>query len=244
MNQTIQEIFQRKSVRAYSDEKITDQEKELILQSALQAPTAGNMTLYSIIEVKDQKIKDQLAVLCDHQPFIAKAPLVLLFLADYQKWYDMFEEYDIDIPKLEEADMMLAMEDCMIAAQNAVVAGESLGIGSCYIGDILENYETHQKLFHLPKYAIPTTLLVFGKPTPQQIKREKPKRFDVEDIVSIDTYHHYTTDETKEIFMKQTGKSEEDLQTYLETFSKRKLRADFHQEMNRSVKKMIESWKE
>ena len=55
--------------------------------------------------------------------------------------------------------MLLAMEDSIIAAQNAVVAAESLGIGSCYIGDILENYEIHQELFHLPQYAIPTTLL-------------------------------------------------------------------------------------
>ena len=48
--------------------------------------------LYSIIEVESQKLKDKLALTCDNQPFIAKAPLVLLFLADYQKWYDMFEE--------------------------------------------------------------------------------------------------------------------------------------------------------
>lgn len=244
MNQTIQELFQRKSVRAYSDEDITSQEKELILQSALQAPTAGNMTLYSIVEVKDQKRKNQLAKTCDNQPFIAKAPLVLLFLADYQKWYDMFQEYHIKIPKLEEADLLLAMEDCMIAAQNAVVAAESLGIGSCYIGDILENYEIHQKLFHLPQYAIPTILIVFGKPTPQQINRVKPRRFDVKDIVSTDIYYQRTINETKDMFMKYTGKNEADLQDYFEAFAKRKFYADFHQEMNRSVKKMIESWKE
>lgn len=244
MNQTIQELFQRKSVRAYSDVEITSQEKELILKSALQAPTAGNMMLYSIIEIEDQKLKDQLALTCDNQPFIAKAPLVLLFLADYQKWYDMFEEYHVDIPKLEEADMLLAMEDSIIAAQNAVVAAESLGIGSCYIGDILENYEIHQELFHLPQYAIPTTLLVFGKPTLQQINRVKPKRFDVEDIVSVNAYQKRSIEQTKEIFMKQTGKSEESLKTYISALAKRKFYADFHQEMNRSVKKMIASWKE
>lgn len=102
--------------------------------------------------------------------------------------------------------MILALEDCMIAAQNAVVAAWSLGIGSCYIGDILENFEIHQKLFNLPKYAIPATLLVLGKPTLQQQNRPKPQRFDLADMVSVNTYHHKTMDETKQMFIKQTGK--------------------------------------
>lgn len=58
MNQTIKELMERKSVRAYRDEKITLEEKNLILQSAIQAPTAGNMALYSIIDVQDQQLKD------------------------------------------------------------------------------------------------------------------------------------------------------------------------------------------
>ena len=56
---------------------------------------------------------------------------------------------------------MLATDDALIAAQNAVTAAESLGIGSCYIGDILEQYETHRELFCLPKYAVPAAMIVF-----------------------------------------------------------------------------------
>lgn len=242
MNQIIEELFQRKSVRAYRDEKITSQEKEQIIQAAIQAPTAGNMMMYSIIEIQDQNIKDQLAMTCDHQPFIAQAPLVLLFLADYQKWYDIYSQYHDNVPKLEESDLILALEDTLIAAQNAVTAAWSLGIGSCYIGDILENFEIHQKLFDLPKYAVPATLVVFGKPTLQQQNRQKPKRFDLEDIVCIDRYHHKTAQETRQMFMKQTGRTEEQLQSYIQAFAKRKFYSDFRHEMNRSVRKIIESW--
>lgn len=242
MNQVIKELFERKSVRAYREDKITLEEKEMILKTAMQAPTAGNMALYSVIEIQDQAIKDQLAITCDHQPFISQAPLVLLFLADYQKWYDMYEHYYDDVPKLEESDLILALEDSMIAAQNAVTAAWSLGIGSCYIGDILENFEIHQKLFDLPKYAIPATLVVFGKPTTQQQERQKPKRFALEDIVSVNTYHHRTMDETKQMFMNHTGKNEEQIENYIQAFAKRKFYSDFRQEMNRSVRKIIESW--
>lgn len=242
MNQIIKELIERKSVRAYRDEKITLKEKNMILQSAIQAPTAGNMALYSIIDVQDQQLKDQLAKTCDHQPFISQAPLVLLFLADYQKWYDMYCTYHNEDFKLEEADMILALEDAMIAAQNAVVGAWSLGIGSCYIGDILENFEIHQELFDLPKYAVPATLVVFGKPTPQQQNRQKPPRFDINDMVSVNTYHHKSMDETKQMFIKQSGRSEQQLQSYIQAFAKRKFFAQYHQEMNRSVRKIIESW--
>ena len=62
----------------------------MILKATFRAPTAGNMMLYSIIDISDQALKEKLAETCDHQPFIAKAPLVLLFLADYQRWYDYY----------------------------------------------------------------------------------------------------------------------------------------------------------
>jgi nitroreductase len=90
MNETISILTQRRSIRSYSEQEITAEEKQQIIQATLQAPTAGNMMLYTIIEVTDQAIKDQLAVTCDHQPFIAKAPWILLFLADYQRWYDYY----------------------------------------------------------------------------------------------------------------------------------------------------------
>lgn len=242
MNQTIKELFERKSVRVYTDEPITEEERKMILEAALGAPTAGNMTLYSIIDVKEQSIKDKLAVFCDNQPFIAKAPLVLVFLADYQKWYDIFAAYSAQVPKLEEADLFLAMEDCMIAAQNTVTAAWSLGIGSCYIGDILENFESIRELLSLPKYAVPCAMAVFGRPTLQQIERPKPNRFELSDIVHINSYASKSLEETKIMFQKQSGKSAAELENYITAFADRKFHADFRTEMNRSVKAILKHW--
>lgn len=242
MNNTINELFNRKSVRAFSDEPISEEEKRYILESAIQAPTAGNMALYSIIDVQDQELKDKLAVLCDHQPFIAKAPLVLIFTIDYQKWYDIINIYTDGIDHLEESDMLLSAQDCLIAAQNAVVAAESMGIGSCYIGDIMENYETNRDLFNLPHYVLPFAMLVFGKPTQQQKERIKPKRFELEDIVHVNAYHHKDKEETIEMFEKQTNKKGEELEKYIQAFSKRKFYTEFRYEMNRSCREMVKNW--
>ena len=63
-----------------------------------------------------------------------------------------------------------------------------MGLGSCYIGDILERYETHRALFALPPYAVPAAMLCIGYPTVQQRARQKPPRFAMEDIVFENAY--------------------------------------------------------
>ena len=78
--------------------------------------------------------------------------------------------------------------DALIAAQTAVVAAEALGIGSCYIGDIMENYEIHRDLFGLPQYVFPIGLLCFGYPTQGQMQRPMTPRFDRKFIVFPDRY--------------------------------------------------------
>lgn len=91
MNPIIQSLRERKSVRVFTGQPITAEEKAAILESAFQAPTAGNQQLYTILDITDQTVKEKLAVLCDDQPFIAQAHMVLVFLADCKKWHDAFE---------------------------------------------------------------------------------------------------------------------------------------------------------
>ena len=84
MNSVIETLKNRKSLRKYDERPISQEHLDTILECIMRAPTAGNMMLYSVIIVEDQNKKDILSRTCDHQPFIAKAPLVLIFTADYQ----------------------------------------------------------------------------------------------------------------------------------------------------------------
>lgn len=241
MNQTINELFSRKSVRVYENRPIEIEKKRIILESALQAPTAGNMTLYSIIDVTDEDLKKRLSVTCDNQPFIADAPLVLIFCADYSRWYECFCAVEDEVRKPGAGDLLLSYTDAVIAAQNAVVAAESLGIGSCYIGDILENYEIHKELLNLPKYVIPSAMLVFGYPTKQQKERVKPARFKLEDIIHENSYDNIPNKQA-EMLTDVTGKTGEELNNYISAFCKRKWNSDFSHEMSRSAYEMIKGW--
>lgn len=137
-NQILEELTERRSVRAYEETGITMEERSAIITAAAMAPTAGCQQLYTILDVTDEALKQQLAELCDHQPFIARAKLLLVFCADCKKWYDAFSAAGCSPRKPGAGDLLLAVDDALIAAQNAVTAAQSLGIGSCYIGDVME----------------------------------------------------------------------------------------------------------
>ena len=91
MNPVIQSLFDRKSVRAYTDREISEQDAELILTAATRAPTPGNQQLYTILRITDPELKHRLSISCDNQSFIEKAKLVLVFCADSLKWVNAYK---------------------------------------------------------------------------------------------------------------------------------------------------------
>ena len=240
MNQTIQQLKDRKSVRVFTEQPISDEAVAAILEAAVHAPTAGNQQLYTIINVTDQALKEQLAESCDHQPFIAQASLVLVFCADCRKWYRTFLEYGCDPRKPGVGDLMLAVSDANSAAQNAVVAAQSLGIGSCYIGDIMENAELQRQLLSLPPYVFPAAMLVFGYPTAQQLARPKPPRSDMQYIVHENGYRDMDQEELKQMLSVKTG--ERSFEEWILAFCNRKYNSDFSREMTRSVQVFLEDF--
>jgi nitroreductase len=242
MNPIIESINSRKSVRQYEDRIIPNDIKSAILEAAFQAPTAGNQMLYTIIDVTDQALKDRLAQTCDDQPFIAKAPLVLIFLADTRRWLDAYEEAGLEARQPGLGDLFLAMQDAIIAAQNAVVAAESFGLGSCYIGDILENVEIHRDLLGLDPYTVPISMLVIGYPTESQVTRKKPKRFDREFIVFENQYRRLSAEELRDMHQKQTSKPDYDFDADIKAFGTRKYMSDFALEMTRSAEVYVKAF--
>ena len=90
-NAILSALSARKSVRVFTPDPVTPDERAAILNAAFQAPTAGNQQLYTILNITDPALKARLADLCDHQPFIAKAPLVLVFLADCRRWLQAYK---------------------------------------------------------------------------------------------------------------------------------------------------------
>ena len=250
MNPTLELIDARRSMRAYDPAPPDDDEKAAVLHAAMRAPTAGNQMLYSIVEIADQAVKERLAVLCDDQPFIARAPWVLVFLADWQKWMDLFGVAGVDaLPDVPQGvtpglgDFLMACSDALIAAQTAVLAAESLGIGSCYIGDVLENGETVAELLRLPRYAVPVAMLCFGRPGVQGRPTPHYEKY----VVHRDAYQRLDEAELREVsdeldsLHAPHGYREGIANTAQDVYA-RKFTAEFSLEMNRSAAWWLRRW--
>jgi len=186
---------------------------------------------------------------CDHQPFIAGADTALIFLVDINKWHRYFvnngvEAYANDTDRQYNgpsfADAILGINDALIASENAVIAAESFGVGSCYIGDIMENFEYHKKLLNLPDYVFPSAMLVFGHYDHQP---EPRSRFDSQFVVFEETYQELTDDQI-EIMFKERSKLYNPsispmIKNYAQQFYNRKIGSDFFKEMNRSLQEIF-----
>jgi len=273
LNKTINVILNRVSLRKYDERHINDEELELILDCAIRAPTAGNNMLYSIILIKDIDTKEKLSVSCDNQPFIKNADIIMIFLADVKKLYDYFEiskvkefckTYNIPYVRPNFQMLYLALNDALIAAQNAVIAAESLGIGSCYIGDIVERFEYHKQLLNLPENVFIATMLCFGY-YPKDYKKKLRPRFDKKYIVHNEKYNIIKSEELMKIyeiyesqFFENKTKDLENstnsinstslvkngfnFSNYGQFLYKNKFASNFAIEMERSLKEMLKNW--
>ena len=238
----IRSLYERKSVRVFTGKHISEDDVRIIAEAAAQAPTAGNQQLYTILRITDPEKKHRLSISCDNQPFIEEADLVLVFCADCLRWYRAYEEAGIVPRKPGEGDLMLAVSDALIAAQNAVTAAQALGIGSCYIGDIMENAEVQREILGLPAYVFPAAMLVFGYSTEQQKERPKPRRLGLEYVLQENSYHEHTGEELRKMFKDRVGKKTYD--DWMRAFYERKYNSGFAREMTRSVRKFLEDYRE
>ncbi len=247
-------FLRRKSVRAYEDRPVEEDLKRRVLEATLRAPSAGALMLYSVLEIEDQALKDRLAITCDNQPFIARAPWVLIFLADYRRLMDYFEHFGVmewvdrtgrrhSTPR--KSDLLLASCDALIAAQTAAMAAESLGLGSCYIGDIMENWEIHRELLSLPRYTFPIAMLCLGYPTAQQRERRLTPRLPESMIMMKNRYRRASAQELETMYRGEGYSAfspKNDIENAAQALYDRKFGASFSVEMRRSVSSMMKDW--
>jgi nitroreductase len=215
-NETIRLLLERASLRDYSDRPITPEVQQWILTAGLRSATGGNLQPYSILAVQEAGPRETLAELCG-QPFMARAPLHLLFLID---WHRM-ERW----ARLEQAPFTatssfrhfwIAFQDVMIAAQNICTAADALGLGSVYIGTVIEFIPTLREMFALPNAVFPVVLLCLGYPKSLPKPRAK---LPAEVMVHHERYRDPSDDELVAAFRKKyenirVEATEERLQTY------------------------------
>ncbi len=187
MNNPILELIHRHaSVRRYKADPVPASVIEAVVEAGQRASTSSNLQTYSVVAVTDAAKRQRLAELCGHQQFIAEAPVFLAWLADLARLERVCElrGYRQETGYLE--NFLVAAVDAAIAAQNAALAAESLGLGICYIGSIRNEPQAVIELLGLPRLTFPVTGMTLGWPAREA--RLKP-RLPLQAILHWETYN-------------------------------------------------------
>lgn len=143
---------------------------------------------WSVVAVADQARKARLAVLSDRQQHIMDAPLLLVWLADLSRIRRVAEARSISLDALPFLDtFLMAVIDAAIAAQNAAIAFEAVGLGICYIGGIRNDVLAVANELRLPLGAMPLFGMTVGYPDPATARKVKP-RLPIETVLKFETY--------------------------------------------------------
>ncbi|WP_442602250.1 oxygen-insensitive NADPH nitroreductase [Paenibacillus sp. KN14-4R] len=175
MNTVIETILNHRSIRQYEDRPLTDEQIHTIVQAAQAASTSSFIQAYSIIGIKDPEKKKRLAELCGNQTYVEHNGHLLVFCADLHRHELIGQMEEIDVtPALESTEkFMVGLIDATLAAQNAVIAAESMGLGICYIGGLRNKLDEVAQVLKTPSRVIPLFAITIGYPL--QESSQKPR---------------------------------------------------------------------
>ena len=175
-NDVIASLLEHRSVRAYRPDPLPPGTLETLVAAASSAATSSNMQWWSVVAVSDPAVKKELARIAGNQKHIEQCPLFLLWVADMARNQRISDAEKIafeTMPWLET--FMVAAIDAALAAQNATVAAESLGLGTVYIGAMRNDPQRVAELVGLPKQAVVVFGLCVGTPDPVTRAEVKPR---------------------------------------------------------------------
>ena len=187
-NPTLPVLLAHKSVRHYKSDALAPGTLEVLGAAAQSAASSSNLQTWSVVALQDPAHKAEAATLCGDQDFIRLAPLFLVFCADLARLSAASEHEGLPGGALDYTEMFVtAVIDAALAAQNAAVAAEGLGLGICYVGAARNHPRELAALLHLPPRVIALFGLAVGHPADDDTASVKP-RLPQPGLVHHETY--------------------------------------------------------
>jgi nitroreductase len=217
-NAIVAHLLDHRSVRAYLPEQLPQGTIETLIAAAQSTAASSNLQVWSVVAVEDSERKARLAKLAGSQKHIVEAPLLLVWLIDFDRLSHIAAERGVAANAIDYLEtFLLGAVDTSLAAQNAVVALEALGLGSVYIGGIRNHPAEVAAELDLPARMFPLFGLVVGKPDPVRPASVKP-RLPQASVLFRETYtwndaqrqavHHYN--DRLRGFQREQGMAERD----------------------------------
>lgn len=178
VNDTIKKQLEHKSIRSFTDQRLSKGQVDLLIDVAQHTATSSFMQAYSIVGVTDEDKKQVLAEI-GNQAYIAEASHVFVMIVDQYRNHQIAAENAQDAEVVTSMDrFMQGYADAILAAQNIVTAAESLDLGTVYLGSLLNNAPRVIELLKLPEYTFPVLGIAVGYANQQpQLKPRLPRNF-------------------------------------------------------------------
>lgn len=184
-----------RSIRKYKPDPIPDAILEELVRSAQMASTSSNVQAYSVIAVTDPKVKRKLAAVAGDQRHVEQCPLLLVWCADLHRNRLACDKESVEMVSGTMETFMVATIDVALAAQNAAIAAESLGLGIVYVGGLRNDLREVTRLLKLPPLVYPAFGMCVGYPDHESSLRP---RLPLKAVLHRDTYRQDAQQESIE----------------------------------------------
>jgi FMN reductase (NADPH) len=195
MNDVIELLMKHRSIRKFKKEPIPDSAVETILRAAQMASTSSNVQAYSVIAIKDAALRERIMQLSGNQEYIVECPVFLVWCADLHRLCRASAKHAAQGESGQASDhahfadtvenLIVATVDTALAAQNAVIAAESLGYGVVYIGALRNQIGEVSELLKLPDLVYPVFGMCIGVPDQEPLTRP---RLPLDGVLHTDAY--------------------------------------------------------
>ncbi|WP_148254453.1 oxygen-insensitive NADPH nitroreductase [Aidingimonas lacisalsi] len=188
MNPVIELLKSHRSIRKFTDRKISHELLLELIQAGQSAATSSHVQAYSVIHVTTPAKREKIAELAGGQDYIATCSDFLVFCADMKRPTEASERTGANVVRGMTEQLLVANVDTALMAQNVAIAAESEGLGICYIGGIRNNPQAISDLLQLPEHVYPVFGMCLGYPAHEP---DVKPRLPVEAILKED---HYSDD--------------------------------------------------
>lgn len=185
MNEVINLINNHRSLRKFSDTKLTEDEIKTLVGAAQSASTSSYVQAYSIVGVTDIEKKKALKDIST-QSYVEDNGHLFVFVVDFYRHKELAKKANKEISYDKTENLIVGVVDASLAAQNMALAAESMGLGICYIGSLRNDVEKVSEILELPEGTFPLFGMVTGHPESEGSQKE---RLPFEAVYHENTYN-------------------------------------------------------
>ena len=161
-NPVLETLLAHRSVRSYKNAPVPEDALDQIVEAALRAPTSSNLNSYAIVVVDDRDLLEKLCAVCGNQRFVAQCGALLVFCSDVSRHIHVCATRGYPYRGDQINTLFVTHGDAVLACQNAAVAAQSMGFGTCMLGNVRNDPPAVSDLLELPRYVFASVGLAIG----------------------------------------------------------------------------------